>query len=240
MPFQIEQIPRISGEYLYLYTSLDGTLSVDTISEGVQLASQIKEILQTIHDILEPKMSSTIFASLDTLTEYAESLLMDKRDLFGSVIDTTEVRLRAKIRKLDTHTKLHRKIIGPAVAASSTETKSELSSCIERGLEDNTKTIKNIFIALGSNMGDRLQNIENACREMDAQPEIQVLRTSALYETAPMYVEDQDRFLNGVCEVGHLSLESSVRWANATRSARLCSPSISLTNCRLLKRDSDE
>ena len=59
-----------------------------------------------------------------------------------------------------------------------------------------------IYIALGSNMGNRVENIERACREMDAEDDIQVLRTSALYETSPMYVEDQDRFLNGVCEVG--------------------------------------
>ncbi|KAI7219064.1 folic acid synthesis protein [Hortaea werneckii] len=30
---------------------------------------------------------------------------------------------------------------------------------------------------------------------------MRVLRTSALYETEPMYVEDQERFLNGVCEI---------------------------------------
>jgi hypothetical protein len=57
------------------------------------------------------------------------------------------------------------------------------------------------FVALGSNVGDRLGNIENACREMDSDPDIRIVRTSPLYETDPMYVSDQDRFLNGVCEV---------------------------------------
>jgi 2-amino-4-hydroxy-6-hydroxymethyldihydropteridine diphosphokinase/dihydropteroate synthase len=31
---------------------------------------------------------------------------------------------------------------------------------------------------------------------------INVLRTSSLWETEPMYVLDQNNFLNGVCEVG--------------------------------------
>ncbi|PLN77812.1 Dihydropteroate synthase [Aspergillus taichungensis] len=56
------------------------------------------------------------------------------------------------------------------------------------------------FIALGSNVGDRVDMIEAACLEMD-RVGVKVQRTSSLYETAPMYVLDQDPFLNGVCEV---------------------------------------
>ncbi len=56
------------------------------------------------------------------------------------------------------------------------------------------------YIALGSNMGDRIAWIEKACNEMDARG-IRVKRTSSLWETEPMYVLDQDRFVNGACEV---------------------------------------
>jgi hypothetical protein len=58
-----------------------------------------------------------------------------------------------------------------------------------------------IFIALGSNVGDRLDAIESACRAIDKSGDMRIVRTSCLYETEPMYVEDQSRFLNGVCEV---------------------------------------
>jgi 2-amino-4-hydroxy-6-hydroxymethyldihydropteridine diphosphokinase / dihydropteroate synthase len=57
------------------------------------------------------------------------------------------------------------------------------------------------YIALGSNLGNRVGWIERACREMDARG-IRVKRTSSLWETEPMYVLDQDRFVNGACEVG--------------------------------------
>lgn len=57
------------------------------------------------------------------------------------------------------------------------------------------------FIALGSNVGDRFEMIERACLEME-RANIRVKRTSSLFETEPMYVLDQDPFLNGVCEVG--------------------------------------
>ena len=60
-----------------------------------------------------------------------------------------------------------------------------------------------VYIALGSNLGDRFKTIENACREMDAQG-IRVTRTSSLYETQPMYINDQALFINGVCEVSHV------------------------------------
>ncbi|KAL2148486.1 hypothetical protein VTH82DRAFT_2040 [Thermothelomyces myriococcoides] len=56
------------------------------------------------------------------------------------------------------------------------------------------------YISLGSNMGDRIGWIEKACNEMDARG-IGVKRTSSLWETEPMYVLDQDRFVNGACEV---------------------------------------
>ncbi|KAI7311582.1 folic acid synthesis protein [Hortaea werneckii] len=58
-----------------------------------------------------------------------------------------------------------------------------------------------VYVALGSNVGDRLEAIEAACRAIDDDHDMRVLRTSALFETEPMYVEDQERFLNGVCEI---------------------------------------
>ncbi|OQO05479.1 hypothetical protein B0A48_09248 [Cryoendolithus antarcticus] len=60
---------------------------------------------------------------------------------------------------------------------------------------------RGIVIALGSNMGDRIGEIEKACRAIDADPDMRIVDTSCLYESEPMYVEDQDRFINGVCEI---------------------------------------
>ena len=57
------------------------------------------------------------------------------------------------------------------------------------------------YIALGSNLGDRVAMIQKACRLMEKSGEIKVLRTSSLYETKAMYVLDQDNFVNGACEV---------------------------------------
>lgn len=47
--------------------------------------------------------------------------------------------------------------------------------------------------------------IERACKEMEAGGKIKLIRTSNLWETKAMYVLDQDKFVNGVCEVRHLA-----------------------------------
>lgn len=70
------------------------------------------------------------------------------------------------------------------------------------------KRPRKAYIALGSNLGDRIAEIEKACREMDARGII-VKRTSSLWETEPMYVTDQDRFVNGACEVGQPPFQPS-------------------------------
>ncbi len=56
------------------------------------------------------------------------------------------------------------------------------------------------YLALGSNLGNRVEMIESAMREMSNRG-LTVLRTSALYETKPMYLENQETFINGACEV---------------------------------------
>lgn len=71
------------------------------------------------------------------------------------------------------------------------------SGCACRGTATRVRTA---YIALGSNLGDRVAEIEKACNEMDRRG-IRVKRTSSLWETEPMYVKDQDRFINGACEV---------------------------------------
>ena len=53
-----------------------------------------------------------------------------------------------------------------------------------------------VYIALGSNLGRRLDNLRAAIGSMS--PAIQVLRESKIYETPPWGYEDQPAFLNMV------------------------------------------
>ena len=59
--------------------------------------------------------------------------------------------------------------------------------------------MKIVYIALGSNLGDRAENLRLAREQIDA-PDLRVLRASSVYETAPRDVENQPWFLNQVIE----------------------------------------
>lgn len=59
------------------------------------------------------------------------------------------------------------------------------------------------YVAVGSNLGDRYQNIVRALAalEADRPGTVRVRRTSYLRVTAPMYVTEQPSFLNGAVEL---------------------------------------
>ncbi|GAP12040.1 2-amino-4-hydroxy-6-hydroxymethyldihydropteridine diphosphokinase [Bellilinea caldifistulae] len=58
--------------------------------------------------------------------------------------------------------------------------------------------LKQVFLALGTNLGDRLHNLQQAIFQLP--PAVLPLRASQVYETPPWGIEDQPRFLNMVIE----------------------------------------
>lgn len=60
---------------------------------------------------------------------------------------------------------------------------------------------KTAYLGLGSNMGAKKDNIENAIKAIDAINGIRVTRISSLYETAPWGKIDQEGFINAAVEI---------------------------------------
>lgn len=56
-----------------------------------------------------------------------------------------------------------------------------------------------VFIAIGTNVGNKLANIHRALTKL--KNFCRIHSTSFLYETPPAYVLDQPSFLNAACEV---------------------------------------
>ena len=53
-----------------------------------------------------------------------------------------------------------------------------------------------VYLSIGTNIGERLQNLQDAVRLLKGQPAITVERVSSVYETDPIGFIDQDAFLN--------------------------------------------
>ena len=97
------------------------------------------------------------------------------------------------VRTRASHTVLTR-IRGGSSSSSSSSSRSST-------IPDNATKLNVVYLGLGTNLGDRHANILNALRALNSLPATRVDDTSMLYETAPMYVEDQPRFLNAACRV---------------------------------------
>jgi len=57
------------------------------------------------------------------------------------------------------------------------------------------------YIGLGSNLGDRKQNIEKALELLGKTPKIKVCSVSKFYETAPVGFKDQPDFVNAAAKI---------------------------------------
>ena len=62
-----------------------------------------------------------------------------------------------------------------------------------------SKSLKNAYIAIGSNVGDRATSILLGFEALKSLGSVK--RTSHLYETFAKYYEDQPKFLNAVCHI---------------------------------------
>src|SRR5437870_11573310 len=57
------------------------------------------------------------------------------------------------------------------------------------------------YLGLGSNQGDRVALLNAALERLEASGRVRVIQRSSFYETAPVGVTDQPRFVNLVAEV---------------------------------------
>lgn len=61
--------------------------------------------------------------------------------------------------------------------------------------------MKEVYIGVGSNLGDRRRNIKEAIRLLDETFEVKVDKVSKLYETEPVGGPPQGKFLNGAIRI---------------------------------------
>lgn len=57
------------------------------------------------------------------------------------------------------------------------------------------------YIALGSNMGDKLKNIEDAIEQINKSGDIKLVKKASIFETKPVGYVEQDNFLNSAIKI---------------------------------------
>jgi len=80
---------------------------------------------------------------------------------------------------------------------------------LDRKREEKDKFEKgkvDIYLSLGSNVGDRENNLRKAVDLISSNPNINVVKVSSIYETEPMYLKDQNSFYNVVLQA-HTGIE---------------------------------
>ena len=58
--------------------------------------------------------------------------------------------------------------------------------------------MENVFLGIGSNVGDRMHFLAEAVRKLRAIPTLRVMKISSVYVTEPVGVKDQNEYLNAV------------------------------------------
>lgn len=62
-----------------------------------------------------------------------------------------------------------------------------------------------VYLSLGTNIGERVQNLKDAVQLLKEKPEVKISAISSIYETAPIGYVDQPAFLNiALCIETHL------------------------------------
>lgn len=67
--------------------------------------------------------------------------------------------------------------------------------------EPDTGNRKEVYLSLGSNMGNREANLKKSLELLCSGPDIAISKVSSIYETEPMYVKDQNNFYNIAVEI---------------------------------------
>lgn len=58
-----------------------------------------------------------------------------------------------------------------------------------------------VYLGIGSNIGERLGNINKALSKISNQKSIELLRVSSIYETSPYGIKEQANFYNCVAQI---------------------------------------
>ncbi|KAF9564085.1 Dihydropteroate synthase [Agrocybe pediades] len=191
-------------------------LTVDTREQGLSPQDwiNVRFIVQTLYEAV----SSSSYLTLEALTSFValETLSLLKSYNPSPIVTVRIAKPSALVLAKSAEVVLSRTLDDYPLdndgneCLPDAEAIEEIAVSAERDGNPHT-----VAIALGSNLGDSFKNIEYALRLLErpqellidaalpigVEPFVNVVNTSFLYESAPMYVTDQPSFINCACMV---------------------------------------
>ncbi len=161
-------------------------LKEDTIESTVNYSEAIK--------VLKKINSENRFDLLETLAFACASELIMMSEVIEEIkitIEKSNPPIREKLESVGVTCKLKRKDLFKSREEKSSE------SNIDNIAADKPKTC---FLSLGTNMGNRLDNLRQAVSLLSGKNILKILKISSIYETEPMYFKEQPAFYNLVLQ----------------------------------------
>lgn len=150
---------------------------------------------------VEIKISKESFKDKDDISEtvnYSEAVRIikeinskNKFDLIETLAEKIAVKI-SEISYMISKVKVKVEKIKPPID----EKLDSVGVVFETGLSQKIKSDQIVYLSIGTNKGNKLENIKNALSLIIKSGIFKILAVSSIYETEPMYFKDQENFFN--------------------------------------------
>lgn len=147
------------------------TLYLDTRKAGKGDGLEDSVHYGLVAQLIQKEMKSHTFALIERVAEYLADVILDFDE---------------KIREVEIEVKKPWAPVGLPLE--------DVSVKIRRKWHE-------VYVALGSNMGERDRYLEQAIASLKVQRDCRILKVSSIMETEPYGVTEQDKFLNGALKM---------------------------------------
>jgi dihydroneopterin aldolase / 2-amino-4-hydroxy-6-hydroxymethyldihydropteridine diphosphokinase / dihydropteroate synthase len=184
------------------------------VTQSSQLMAKLSKVFPDVKLLTELRLTgsqaldASSYFTLEALASELAEIALDSSSSVSQTADSVKVKA----------TKPEALANGKATIEVFRSTESRPSNHSRSSSISSTSSPSLIVLSVGSNIPPRFANIERALRMLEEnQSDMRILDTSFMYDTAPMYVTDQNRFANCALLVSYnryvmTALTALIRW----------------------------
>jgi len=185
----VKEIEKKNGQNfrynIEILLNKDNFLSENKNEDNLENTLNYSEVIKIVKDINNNRR----FNLLETLAQN----ITDKVFEISPLVEKVSVR----IEKTSPPIKENLESVGIEYKRDKKNIESSRRSNKKSGSENDRV---DIFISLGSNIGNREDNLRKAVDLINSNPDIEIIKVSSIYETEPMYLKEQNSFYNIVLQ----------------------------------------